>query len=160
MQSTGFQFGFVDSEASHYPGLLLYKSGIQVLRYIGGEWLPTMISTRLYGCNSFDIVCLSGCTQGTLYTTTPVYGYLCTRKAQYAPLRRNMHHGAQGRLCFLKNSGDAADYTLRKIHVSKWVTYFLLWQVGFIANVKLHFFVIKNGGHPQSITGNDFCNKC
>ncbi len=25
-------------------------------------------------------------------------GYLCTRKAQYAPLRRNMHHGAQGGL--------------------------------------------------------------
>ncbi len=31
-------------------------------------------------------------------------GYLCTRKAQYAPGRRNMHHGAQGRLCFLKNA--------------------------------------------------------
>ncbi len=30
-------------------------------------------------------------------------GYLCTRKAQYAPPRRNMHHGAQGRLYFLKN---------------------------------------------------------
>ncbi len=26
-------------------------------------------------------------------------GYLCTRKAQYAPSGRNMHHGAQGRLC-------------------------------------------------------------
>ncbi len=30
-------------------------------------------------------------------------GYLCTRKAQYAIPRRNMHHGAQGRLYFLKN---------------------------------------------------------
>ncbi len=37
-------------------------------------------------------VCLSGCTQGTLYTTTTVYGLLvhhegaiCTIKAQYAP---------------------------------------------------------------------------
>ncbi len=33
-------------------------------------------------------------------------GYLCTIRAQYAPPRRNMHHGAQGRLYFLKNSGD------------------------------------------------------
>ncbi len=33
-------------------------------------------------------------------------GYLCTSRGQYAPPRRNMHHGAQGRLCFLKNSGD------------------------------------------------------
>ncbi len=38
-------------------------------------------------------------------------GYLCTRKAQYAPPRRNMHHGAQGRLYFLKNSGDPDDFT-------------------------------------------------
>ncbi len=37
-------------------------------------------------------------------------GYLCTRKAQYAPLRRNIHHGAQGRLYFLKNSGDPDDF--------------------------------------------------
>ncbi len=34
------------------------------------------------------------------YTPLQRYmGYLCTRKAQYAPSRRNMHHGAQGRLC-------------------------------------------------------------
>ena len=45
------------------------------------------------------------------YTPLQRYmGYLCTRKAQYAPLRRNMHHGAQGRLYFLKNSGDADDF--------------------------------------------------
>ena len=45
------------------------------------------------------------------YTPLQRYmGYLCTRKAQYAPLRRNMHHGAQGRLCFLKNSGDPDDF--------------------------------------------------
>ncbi len=48
------------------------------------------------GCNSFDIVCVSvcpsGCTQGTLYTTTMVNGVLvhqegaiCTTQAQYAP---------------------------------------------------------------------------
>ena len=35
------------------------------------------------------------------YTPLQRYmGYLCTRKAQYAPPRRNMHYGAQGRLCF------------------------------------------------------------
>ncbi len=35
------------------------------------------------------------------YTPLQRYmGYLCTRKAQYAPPRRNMHHGAQGRLKF------------------------------------------------------------
>ncbi len=47
-------------------------------------------------------------TQATLCTTTTVYGVLvhhqgaiCTTKAQY--------HGAQGRLYFLKNSGDPDD---------------------------------------------------
>ncbi len=58
-------------------------------------------------------VCLSVCL-GVLrahYTPLQRYmGYLCTRKAQYAPLRRNMHYGAQGRLCFLKNSGDPDDF--------------------------------------------------
>ncbi len=45
------------------------------------------------------------------YTPLQRYmGYLCTRKAQYAPSRHNMHHGAQGRLCFLKNSGDPDDF--------------------------------------------------
>ncbi len=45
------------------------------------------------------------------YTPLQRYmGYLCTRKAQYAPPRRNMHHGAQGRLYFLKNSGDPDDF--------------------------------------------------
>ncbi len=37
-------------------------------------------------------------------------GYLCTSRAQYAPPRRYMHHGAQGRLYFLKNSGDPDDF--------------------------------------------------
>ncbi len=37
-------------------------------------------------------------------------GYLCTIRAQYAPPRRIMHHGAQGRLYFLKNSGDPDDF--------------------------------------------------
>ncbi len=32
-------------------------------------------------------------------------GYLCTTRVQYAPPSRNVHHGAQGRLYFLKNSG-------------------------------------------------------
>ncbi len=45
------------------------------------------------------------------YTPVQRYmGYLCTRKAQYAPSGRNMHHGAQWRLCFLKNSGDPDDF--------------------------------------------------
>ncbi len=44
------------------------------------------------GDNVLGSVRLSGCTQGTLYTTTPVYGLLvlqegaiCTTQAQYAP---------------------------------------------------------------------------
>ncbi len=45
------------------------------------------------------------------YTPLQRYmGYLCTRQAQYAPPRRKMHHGAQGRLCFLKNTGDPDDF--------------------------------------------------
>ena len=60
-----------------------------------------------------SLKCLSVCL-GVLrahYTPLQRYmGYLCTRKAQYAPPRRNMHHGAQGRLYFLKNSGDPDDF--------------------------------------------------
>ncbi len=33
-------------------------------------------------------------------------GDLFTIRPQYAPPSRNVHHGAQGRLYFLKNSGD------------------------------------------------------
>ncbi len=55
----------------------------------------------------YSSVCVCVCV-GLLrahYTPLQRYmGYLCTRKAQYAPPRRKMHHGAQGRLCFLKNS--------------------------------------------------------
>ena len=55
------------------------------------------------------------------YTPLQRYmGYLCTRKAQYAPPRRNMHHGAQGRLYFLKNSGDPDDFLFWWF--TEWVT--------------------------------------
>ncbi len=46
------------------------------------------------GCNSFDIVCVCVClgVLRALYTPLQRYmGYLCTRKAQYAPLRRKTH---------------------------------------------------------------------
>ena len=36
-------------------------------------------------------------------------GALCTIRPQYAPPSRNVHHGAQGRLYFLKNSGFPVD---------------------------------------------------
>ncbi len=59
-------------------------------------------------------------------------GYLCTRKAQYAPLRRNMHHGAQGRLCFLKNSGVHkylnGSHCYNYFWVHKYVSY--VWKIG------------------------------
>ncbi len=51
-------------------------------------------------------VCLSVCLGVLRVHYTPLQrnmGYLCTRKAQYAPLRHNMHHGAQGRLMFFEN---------------------------------------------------------
>ncbi len=46
-----------------------------------------------------------GFTQAPLCTTTMVYGGLVHHQAQYAPPKRNVHHGAQGRLYFFKNSG-------------------------------------------------------
>ncbi len=58
---------------------------------------------------NFPYDCLSVCLCLLRLHYTPLQrymGYLCTIRAQYAPPRRNMHHGAQGRLCFLKNSGD------------------------------------------------------
>ncbi len=58
------------------------------------------------------------------YTPLQRYmGYLCTRKAQYAPSRRKMHHGAQGRLYFLKNSGDPDDFLFW------WFTEYV-WKIG------------------------------
>ncbi len=74
------------------------------------------------------------------YTPLQRYmGYLCTRKAQYALPRRKMHHGAQGRLCFLKNSGDPDDFLFwwftenthkiclsgKYLHVFEWVTWLI-----------------------------------
>ncbi len=58
---------------------------------------PSRVSSRAY---KIGPVCVSVCL-GLLrahYTPLqPYMGYLCTRKAQYAPPRRNMHYGAQGR---------------------------------------------------------------
>ncbi len=64
-------------------------------------------------------VCVCVCVGLLRVHYTPLWymGYLCTRKAQYAPPRRNMLHGAQGRLCFLKISGD--------LHVFEWVTWLI-----------------------------------
>ncbi len=73
---------------------------------------PTCASCTVGSYASLS-VCLSVCLGVPRAHYTPLQrymGYLCTRKAQYAPLRRNMHHGAQGRLCFLKNSGDPDDF--------------------------------------------------
>ncbi len=135
--------------------------------------VPSRFSGRGYIKSDLS-VCLCGFTQGTLYTTTTVYGVLvhqegaiCTTKAQYAPWctretiffekvrgpwwlcvcvcgftqatlctttmvygvlgppSRNVHHGAQGRLYFLKklsvirgaftgNSTDAVDRLLSR----------------------------------------------
>ncbi len=69
-----------------------------------GKWQWPSLHPGSRRCNNFDTiclrmhlsvclsVCLTGCTQGTLYTTTTVYGVLvhqegaiCTTKAQCAP---------------------------------------------------------------------------
>ena len=72
---------------------------------------------KLHGgliCIAFCLsVCLSVCLCLLRLHYAPLQwymGYLCTSRAQYAPPRRNMHHGAQGRLYFLKNSGDPDDF--------------------------------------------------
>ncbi len=62
---------------------------------------------KLHGGLLCVAFCLSVCLGVPRAHYTPLRRYmgsLCTRTAQYAPLRRNMHHGAQGRLCFLKNT--------------------------------------------------------
>ncbi len=53
----------------------------------------------------FFCLCVCGFTQAPLCTTTMVYGAMCTIWLRYAPPRCNVHHGAQGRLYFLENSG-------------------------------------------------------
>ncbi len=61
------------------------------------------------------------------YTPLQRYmGYLCTRKAQYAPPRRNMHHGAQGRLYFLKNSVCVSALAMERLILRKWKLQFSL----------------------------------
>ncbi len=71
----------------------------------GSAHIFVIFTSRVSGRgNIFGSVRLCVCV-GLLRVHTPLQrymGYLCTRKAQYAPPRRNMHHGAQGRLCFLK----------------------------------------------------------
>ncbi len=71
------------------------------------------IPVLMHGGLLYLVFCLSVCLSVCLsllrlhYTPLQRYmGYLCTMRAQYAPPRRNMHHGAQGGLYFLKNSGD------------------------------------------------------
>ncbi len=50
--------------------------------------------------------CAPWCTRETIiFEKFRVYGGLVHHQAQYAPPKRNVHHGAQGRLYFLKNSG-------------------------------------------------------
>ncbi len=80
--------------------------------------LTSIFTSRVSGRgNIIGPVCVCVCL-GVLrahYTPLQRYmGYLFTRKAQYAPPRRKMHHGAQGRLCFLKNSGDPDDFLRMK----------------------------------------------
>ena len=68
------------------------------------------IPVLMHGGLLYLVFCLSVCLSVCLsllrlhYTPLQRYmGYLCTMRAQYAPPRRSMHHGAQGRLYFLKN---------------------------------------------------------
>ncbi len=56
---------------------------------------------------AFPSVCV--CLQVWVYPGHIIHHYAGIW-ATCAPGRRNMHHGAQGGLCFLKNSGDPDDF--------------------------------------------------
>ncbi len=94
-------------------------------------------------------VCLSVCLCLLRLHYAPLQwymGYLCTIRAQYATPRRNMHHGAQGRLYFLKNSGDPDDFLFWWLFLPSCLLYFTSLQcIGRWAhfNVKLHFLIFQ-----------------
>ena len=83
------------------------------MRFVGRERKSSEKSGRVFifpsasaveGMKSVPSVCVCVGLLRAHYTPLQRYmGYLCNRKAQYAPSGRNMHHGVQGRLCFLKN---------------------------------------------------------
>ncbi len=109
----------------HY--IVLYQS-YSLVSSLACPWLSEVNGTSQW--TFFDLLTLTlprylsswpPCQSSSLYVClgllrahyTPLQrymGYLCTRKAQYAPPRRKMHHGAQGRLYFLKNSGDPDEW--------------------------------------------------
>ncbi len=84
-------------QASHFLSSIRYKlSGILYIQ--NAIYIPESlyIQNAIYWPSFLPSICLSvcpsGCTQGTLYTTTTVYGVLvhqqgaiCTTQAQYAP---------------------------------------------------------------------------
>ncbi len=66
-------------------------------------------------------VCLSVCLCLLRLHYAPLQwymGYLCTIRAQYAPPRRNVHHGAQERLYFLKADEKVDDSIKFRAYVS------------------------------------------
>ncbi len=81
---------------------------------------PPVHIARWAHMHPFLSVCLSGCTQGTLYTTTTVYGLL-------------VHQ--EGAICTVCTS----TWLHSKHSCQQMSKALLLWQVGLIANVKLHF---------------------
>ncbi len=84
------QFDLIFSEDHPY---------LVMIRQPGTFWAHLCLCTL--GSYASLSVCLSVCLGLLRLHIAPLQrymGYLCTRKAQYAPPRRNMHHGAQGRL--------------------------------------------------------------
>ncbi len=88
------EVSFVHIPLWHFPFYFVFscynlnKSALHL--WFTGYWPRSKGDNAL--CSVRLSVCLSGCTQGTLYTTTTVYGVLvhqegaiCTTQAQYAP---------------------------------------------------------------------------
>ncbi len=85
--------------------------------------------------------CLSVCLGVPRAHYTPLQrymGYLCTRKAQYAPLRRNVAWVRMS-VCHWIKIRKYYWLHFEKNSCQQMGMVFLLWQVGLIANVKLHF---------------------
>ncbi len=81
------------------------KFVIQVQYNLQLVYLPLTLAEEVIFSVVSVCLCVCVCLLRLHYVPLQWYmGYLCTIRALYAPPRRNMQHGAQGRPYFLKNS--------------------------------------------------------
>ncbi len=110
------------SRQYHVPfkyGIEIYNNASKNQLIHPCQWITYILKrlsclTTSHVCDMSSVIVLTSCvcvcvyvcgfTEATSCTISIVYGDLVHHWAQYAPPKRNVHHGAHGRLYFLENS--------------------------------------------------------